>query len=33
VTLSKQAIARRLVDADPDDEDLDDVDAEEVTEE
>lgn len=33
VTLSKQAIARRLVDADADDEDLDDVDAEEITEE
>jgi preprotein translocase subunit YajC len=36
VTLSKQAIARRLVDADPDDEDLDDVDEtdpEEITEE
>jgi preprotein translocase subunit YajC len=33
VTLSKQAIARRLVDADADDEDLDDADAEEITEE
>ena len=33
VTLSKQAIARRLVDAEPDDEDIDETDAEEVTEE
>ena len=33
VTLSKQAIARRLVDADSGDEDLDETDSEEVTEE
>jgi preprotein translocase subunit YajC len=33
VTLSKQAIARRLVEADTGDEDVDETDAEEVTEE